>query len=189
MRVITGTARGRVLKAVDGLDVRPTADKVKEAIFSAVQFELEGARMLDLFCGSGQMGIEALSRGAASCVFIDSDKRSIEVTKQNLTTVGLFSKARVAQMDYLSYLASCKDTFDLVFLDPPYMQGHLQKALPLLVARMSPAGVILAEHEYKDVLPTVLTEPEQAVTFSLVRRYDYSRISVSAYRRTDPAAN
>ena len=89
MRVITGSARGRVLLPVAGMDVRPTTDKVKEAVFSAIQFEVEGARVLDLFCGSGQMGIEALSRGAQSCVFVDSSRASQDVTKKNLTTTGL----------------------------------------------------------------------------------------------------
>ena len=104
MRVVTGIARGRVLATVEGLDVRPTSQKVKEAVFSSIQFEVEGARVLDLFCGSGQMGIEALSRGAASCTFVDLDRRSIEVTKRNLTASGLFSLSRVVQMDYLSFL-------------------------------------------------------------------------------------
>lgn len=185
MRVITGTARGRVLKAVEGPDVRPTAEKVKEAVFSAVQFEVEGARMLDLFCGSGQMGIEALSRGAASCIFIDSDRRSIETAKANLTATGLFPRARVALMDYMAFLTGARDQFDLAFLDPPYSKGFLQQALPLLAGKMSAAGVILAEHEEKDVLPEELVPPSGGPAFKLQRKYRYGRISVSAYRSAE----
>ena len=135
MRVITGSARGRVLLPVAGMDVRPTTDKVKEAVFSAIQFEVEGARVLDLFCGSGQMGIEALSRGAQSCVFVDSSRASQDVTKKNLTTTGLMKQARVAAMDYQMFLKSSKDTFDLVFLDPPYSTPPLHQPLPLLPPR------------------------------------------------------
>lgn len=177
MRVITGTARGRVLNTVAGLDVRPTTDKVKEAVFSSIQFEIEGAKVLDLFCGCGQLGIEALSRGAQMCVFIDSDRRSIEVTKQNLIHTGLFKQARVSQTDAQAYLASCREMFDIAVLDPPYSKGMLQLALPLLVEHMSLSGVILCEHEEKDVLPETVGD------FIRVKKYRHGRISVSGYRR------
>jgi 16S rRNA (guanine966-N2)-methyltransferase len=177
MRVITGSARGRVLLTVDGTDVRPTAAKVKEAVFSAIQFEIEGARVLDLFCGSGQMGIEALSRGASLCVFVDVDHRSHETTKKNLAATGLFQKARVVKMDYLAYLQGAKDTFDFIFLDPPYSRGYLQQALPLLPRIVSDAGVIFCEHEETDLLPDTVGG------FIRVKKYRYGRISVSAYRK------
>lgn len=181
MRVITGSARGRILTAVEGLDVRPTASKVKEAVFSAVQFEIEGARMLDLFCGSGQMGIEALSRGASLCVFVDADRRSHEVTKQNLATTGLMKQARVVRMDFRDFLAGSKDSFDIAFLDPPYSRGLLQEALPSLTERMSPSGVIFCEHEKTDLLP------DEVGDFERVRQYSYGRIAVSAYRHKNKA--
>ena len=177
MRVITGTARGRTLEAVEGMEVRPTSEKVKEAVFSSVQFELEGAKMLDMFCGSGQMGIEGLSRGASLCVFVDNAKRSIDVTKQNLVASNLFSKARVVQTDAKSFLAGARDKFDIAFLDPPYARGILQETLPLLVPFMSGAGVILCEHEETDCLEDEIGD------FVRVKKYRYGRISVSAYRR------
>ncbi len=177
MRVITGRARGRVLEAVEGLDVRPTAVKVKEAIFSSINFEIEGATVLDLFCGSGQMGIEALSRNARFCVFVDNAKNSQEVTKKNLVSTGLFEKARVVAMDYKSFLETTKELFDIAFLDPPYSKGFAQEVLPLLVLKMSEAGVILVEHEKSDELP------QEVADFKRVKQYNYSRISVSAYRR------
>ena len=179
MRVITGSARGRVLQPVAGMDVRPTTDKVKEAVFSAIQFEVEGARVLDLFCGSGQMGIEALSRGAQSCVFVDASRASQDVTKKNLTTTGLMSKARVAAMDYELFLKSTKDQFDLVFLVLSYSKGFVQKALPLIAPHVSESGVILCEHERCDPPPLSFGG------FVRTKEYRYGRISISAFRRQE----
>ena len=119
MRVITGTARGRKLRSPDGYDVRPTTEITKEALFSILQFELEGARVLDLFAGSGQLGIEALSRGAGFCTFVDSARASQDLVRQNLTSTGLGANARVMPMDYLAFLQSTRETFDIALLDPP----------------------------------------------------------------------
>ena len=119
MRVITGIARGKRLVTPDTYDVRPTSDKVKEALFSALQFDIEGRRVLDLFAGSGQLGIEALSRGAKSCVFVDNSRASINLVKKNLEITGLEDNAKVIQSDFSSFAAMSRDTFDLVFLDPP----------------------------------------------------------------------
>lgn len=176
MRVITGQARGRKLKTVEGLDVRPTADKVKQAIFSSIAFEVEGANVVDLFCGSGQMGIEALSRGAQFCIFVDSSRKSHEVTKENLTTTGLMKNSRIVLTDCISFLKSTKEKFDIVFMDPPYLKGYLQEILPLVIDKMRESGVIFAEHDRNDTLPEVIGE------FELKKQYNYGRISVSAYR-------
>lgn len=189
MRVITGIARGRTLAAVPGMEVRPTSEKVKEAVFSSVQFELEGAKVLDLFCGSGQMGIEALSRGASLCVFVDRSKASIDVTKQNLSVTGLAPASRVVQTEAKSYLTGAvsrtvREQFDIVFLDPPYSQGILQEILPLIPPLMHEAGVILCEHEETDPVP------EEIGGFVRVKKYRYGRISVSAYRKaSEPDEN
>ena len=120
MRVITGTARGRVLRTLEGEDVRPTTDRVKEAVFSIIQFEIEGRRVLDLFAGSGQLGIEALSRGADSATFVDMSKDSLATVKYNLEHTKLGDRAKVIQTDALSFLKLTKDRFDIVFIDPPY---------------------------------------------------------------------
>ena len=104
MRVIAGSAKGRKLKTLEGLDVRPTTDKVKEAIFSAIQFDLPGAVVLDLFAGSGQMGIEALSRGAETAVFVDRSARSLQMTKENLESVQLAAQAQLHQAEAQSFL-------------------------------------------------------------------------------------
>ncbi len=176
MRVITGTARGRRLLTLEGNDVRPTTDRVKEALFSIVQFELEGRRVLDLFAGSGQLGIEALSRGADSCVFVDGSKQAIEVVKQNLAATGLARKASVLHGDALRYLQTSRDCFDLAFLDPPYGTGLLQRALALLPRLMRKTGVIICE------APKGETLPQQVGDFTLCRSYHYSKVTLSVYR-------
>ncbi|HQH63949.1 MAG TPA: RsmD family RNA methyltransferase, partial [Clostridiales bacterium] len=114
MRVITGSARGRVLKALSGDSVRPTGDRAKEGIFSAVQFDIEGRRVLDLFAGSGQLGIEALSRGAAEAVFVDADAAAAATVRENLLTTGLGENAQVVRSDAIAYLRTCADTFGLI---------------------------------------------------------------------------
>ena len=123
MRVIAGSARGRRLKTLEGMDVRPTTDKVKEAIFSAIQFDLPDAAVLDLFAGSGQMGIEALSRGASKAVFIEKNPKAVECIRQNLKTTHLEEKALVMSCDVISAITRLEGKeylFDTVFMDPPY---------------------------------------------------------------------
>ena len=135
MRVIAGSAKGRKLKTLEGLDVRPTTDKVKEAIFSAIQFDLPGAVVLDLFAGSGQMGIEALSRGAETAVFVDRSARSLQMTKENLESVQLAAQAQLHQAEAQSFLQTTAMQFDIAILDPPYRKGFHEKLLPLLGRR------------------------------------------------------
>ncbi len=179
MRVITGSARGKKLKTLDGLDVRPTSEKVKESIFSIIQFELEGAKFLDLFAGSGQMGIEALSRGAEMCVFVDSSRESQGIIKENLQNTGLFQKSRVVAMDSLAFLERTTDVFDIAFLDPPYNKGFLQKALPKIVEKIKSHGIIICEHEKNDILP------DEVGDFKVYRTYSYGRISLTTYRKKE----
>ena len=176
MRVITGTARGRKLVTLEGMDVRPTTDMVKEAMFSIIQFEVEGAVVLDLFCGSGQLGIEALSRGARYCIFVDQSRDSQEVTRQNLQTTGLAKNSRVAAMDFAAFLRSTGETFDIALLDPPYRKGLVDTALPLLVPRMSPGGVILCETSREEQLP------REVGGFAVRKEYRYGKIKLTAYR-------
>ena len=124
MRIITGSARGIALKTLEGERTRPTAEKVKEAIFSALQFDLEGRTFLDLFAGSGQMGLEALSRGAVRAVFIDEGRDAMEIIKENAKKTGFFEKSHFLVSDYRNYLrkAAGRETFDIVFIDPPYAE-------------------------------------------------------------------
>ena len=113
MRVIAGDARGRRLEALPGTDItRPTLDQVKEAMFSIVQFDLPGARVLDLYAGSGQLGIEALSRGAARCVFLDENREAVNIVMKNCKTCGVFDRSRVNIGEAARYLSACREQFD-----------------------------------------------------------------------------
>lgn len=180
MRVITGLARGRRLREPAGLETRPTTDRVKEGIFSSIQFEIEGRRVLDLFGGTGQMGIEALSRGAAHCTFVDSSREAAGIIRENLETTGLGDKAAVVQGDYLSFLGRCREPFDLIFLDPPYGSGFLEKALETIqtIDIVSGNGIIVCENGSGSGWP----EPLGAYRFQ--KEYRYGRIRTALYRRT-----
>jgi len=180
MRVITGSLKGKRLSTLDGLDVRPTPDRVKEGIFSALHFDIEGRRILDLFAGSGQLGIEALSRGADSCVFVDSSNASVKVIKRNIESCGLESKSRVIQAEFSSFCAMSRDVFDFVFLDPPYNEGLLTPAIKAVLPLMSDYGAIICEHP-----PEVKTETEIG-GFYIHRTYRYGKILVDIYRKGEP---
>ncbi len=175
MRVIGGTFGGRRLETPSDYSVRPTTDKVKEALFSSIQFEIEGARVLDLFSGSGQLGIEALSRGAESAVFVDKSPQSVELTKRNLKKCGV--EAIVVKGDSIAFLESCKEYFDIAFLDPPYSVGLLEQALPLVSRRMNKSGVIAAECPIGEDLPETLEEG-----FRLVKQKKYGKLRLNYYR-------
>lgn len=154
MRVITGTARGKRLKTLDGLDVRPTSDKVKEAIFSIIQFDIPGAAVLDLFSGSGQLGIEALSRGAKSCVFVDKSRASVGCTRENIESCGFSDRSQIYTSGAEEFLSrQVKSEYDIALLDPPYRQGLIEKVLPLLDGKMATGGTVVCEHEAELILP------------------------------------
>ena len=178
MRVITGTARGRRLKELEGMETRPTTDRVKEGLFSIIQFDIEGRRVLDLFAGTGQLGIEALSRGARECVFVDQQRDAVALIKENLALCQLESGAKVHLGDSLTYLKS-GEKFDLIFLDPPYASGLLEKALTEItrfdICREH--GIIVAESADDTVLPAV------AAPYSLYREYRYGKIKLTVYHR------
>ena len=177
MRVITGSCRGKILKTLDGNDVRPTSQKVKEAVFSAIQFDIEGRRVLDLFAGSGQLGIEALSRGAKNAVFVDNSAASIKIIKQNIESTGFEDRSRVYSTDYSSFAAMSRDVFDIVFLDPPYKKGLLLPALKAVLPLMSDYGIIICEY------PPEIEIPEEIGGFVITKTYRYGKINVSVYRK------
>lgn len=179
MRVITGTARGRRLGELKGQDTRPTAEKVKEAMFSAIQFEIEDRRVLDLFAGTGQLGIEALSRGASSAVFVDNRADAAKLVRENVALCGFAEKAQVVCGDAMSYLSSLRTRFDLIFLDPPYAADFLERALAH-IARfdiLSPNGIIVAESPAEKSLPAL------SAPYGVYREYRYGKIKVTVYRR------
>lgn len=175
MRVITGSARGMKLVTLEGEDVRPTTDMVKEAIYSIIQFQVPGANVLDLFAGSGQLGIEALSRGAAFCTFVDRSKDSAEVVRQNLSHCKLSDKAKVDNTDSINFLKLTSTKYDIVLLDPPYRNGLIDKAMPYLDRVMNPGGVAVCEHE-REYLPA-----ESFGSLKLRKRYKYGKIMLSVY--------
>ncbi len=149
MRVISGSARGTKLFCPEGMDVRPTHDRVKEAVFSMLQNQLYGALVLDLFAGTGALGIEALSRGAKEAVFVDRAESSLKLVEANLEKTHLKEKAKVTKSDYHSFLQNTNLKFDLIFLDPPYHEDFLEKALALIAEKklLAPGGMIYCETE------------------------------------------
>lgn len=181
MRVITGTARGRRLKSLEGLETRPTTDRVKEGIFNIIQFDLEGRRVLDLFAGTGQMGIEALSRGAAGAVFVEQRRDAAAIVRDNLKTTQLDDRARVVCGDAMAYLASAKEKFDIIFIDPPYADKLWDSALGAISRFdiLSNHGIIVCESPMKQEMP------EMQPPYHLHRTYRYGSIKVTTYHREE----
>ncbi len=179
MRVITGSARGRILKELQGMETRPTTGKVKESIFSIIQFDIEGRRVLDLFAGTGQLGIEALSRGARQCVFIDQRADAVKLIRENVEVCGLTDRAVIRSGDAMAYLRS-GEKFDIIFLDPPYASGLLGKAQQDI-----PAIEICREQGRSLAASALATSlPELEPPYSLYRQYRYGKIKLSVYHRS-----
>ena len=149
LRIITGTAKGKKLKTLEGEATRPTSERIKEAVFSAIQFDIENRRVLDLFAGCGQLGLEALSRGAASVMFIDSSREAMEIVKDNARTVGFADKSRYLVSDWRNYIrkASGRERFDLVFIDPPYAMECCADAVDRLISAdlIAPGAIVVLE--------------------------------------------
>lgn len=180
MRVITGTAKGKRLVAPEGREVtRPTGDRVKEGIFSAIQFIIEGADVLDLFAGSGQLGIEALSRGAKSAVFVDSSKDAQNCITENLKNCGFLNNARIKITDASLYLAGACERFDIAFIDPPYAAQQLPVVLPAVSKVMRTGGIVLCE------TAKGIDLPERAGGLVRIKEYRYGRTMVYSYQKED----
>ncbi|MEE0252379.1 MAG: 16S rRNA (guanine(966)-N(2))-methyltransferase RsmD [Acutalibacteraceae bacterium] len=182
MRIITGSARGAKLSTLEGEDVRPTTDRVKQALFNIVQFQIEGRNVLDLFAGSGQLGLEAASRGAKCVVLVDSAQDAIDVISANVHHTNLTSKVKVVHADYASYLMKQDMLFDLAFLDPPYHKGILEKALPLTAKVMNEGGIIVCEYAAGEPIP------EEAGDFVKRRTYQYGKIMLTVYEHRNMVA-
>ena len=179
MRVITGKARGVSLKTPDGMATRPTSDRVKEALFSVIQFDIPGSRVLDLFGGTGQLGIEALSRGAKSAVFVDAAESACKLIQDNLKKTKLAEDAKVVRSDYMEYLRRCKETFDIIFLDPPYAEVFLENSLNFIseIDILQTNGIIVTERPLDKELPWNFPG------FTRSKDYKYGNTLITLFRK------
>lgn len=177
MRVITGKARGVQLKTPDGMLTRPTADRVKEALFSIINFDIPGANVLDLFGGTGQLGIEALSRGAELCVFVDAREEACRLIKENLRRTKL--EGTVVRSDYMDYLNRCKERFSIIFLDPPYAEDFLENAIKRImeIDILQTDGIIVTERPVGKELPWEFDGYQRS------KDYKYGKTLLTIYRR------
>ena len=185
MRIITGTAKGKKLSTLDGEATRPTSERIKGAIFSSIQFDIENRRVLDLFAGSGQMGLEALSRGAESCMFIDSSREAVEIVKKNAKSTGFFDKSRFLVSDFRNYIrkASGREKFDLVFIDPPYdMKCCVESAAALARAELVIPGAIVAMESGEEVIDI---NDQRLAGYELIKSHSYGKktsVNILIYR-------
>ncbi len=176
MRVITGSAKGRRLTTAEGEDIRPTSDKVKGAVFNSIQFDIEGRKVLDLFAGSGQLGIEALSRGAEKAVFVDLSRNAVKIINGNLEHCRLTDKAAVFNGDAVSYLKTTREKFDIIFIDPPYKKMLVSQSLPLATKIVNEGGIIVCETGLDEKIPDNIGQ------FSAVKTGKYSKTKLTIYR-------
>ncbi len=179
MRVIAGKAKGVVLKTPDDMHTRPTIDRVKEALFSIIQFDLPGASVLDLFGGTGQLGIEALSRDAKQATFVDNSEKSCYLIRENLKRAGFTQNATVIRCDYKNFLENCDKKFDIIILDPPYAENFLENSLKIVteIDILQSGGIIIAERPYGKELP------QSIPGFTRSRDYKYGQVLLTVYRK------
>ena len=179
MRVITGKAQGVSLKTPEGMLTRPTADRVKEALFSIINFDIPGARVLDLFGGTGQLGIEALSRGAESAVFVDAREDACRLIRENLKRTRLEGEGRVVRSDYLDYLRRCREQYHIIFLDPPYAEDFLENALKCIteIDILQSNGIIVTERPLGKELPW------DYPGYTRSKDYKYGKTLLTLYRK------
>ena len=179
MRVITGSARGVALKTPEGMQTRPTTDRVKEALFSIIHFDIPGARVLDLFGGTGQLGIEALSRGAASATFVDQSDAACKLIRENLRRTKLENSGKVVRGDYMEYLSRCREQYDIILLDPPYAEVFLENALKRIaeIDILRSGGIIVAERPVGKELPWDFEG------FTRSKDYKYGTVLLTLYRK------
>ncbi len=180
MRIISGLYKGKRLNAPQGLTTRPTAERVKEAIFSAIQFDIDGRHVLDLFCGSGQMGLEALSRGAQSCTFCDGDRRAADCTQSNIDLCGAGKEAKLVRGEAKGLLSRCeKGSFGLIFLDPPYDSQLLNTVLKDICSFdiLAQGGIIVCEHKRGDFTAQI------NAPYRVLKSYNYGAVGVTTIIR------
>lgn len=174
LRVISGSARGKKLCTVEGMDIRPTLDRVKESVFNMIAFDVMGSAVLDLFCGSGALGIEALSRGADNAVFVDNDRRSLSATEKNLVATRLISKSSLILSDSTRFLKQTNKKFDIIFIDPPYESNLYENSLVEIKKQklLNPDGQIIVEYD------KAKTPAFDICGFDIYREKNYGRVKI-----------
>ena len=177
MRVITGIAKKKPLLTLNENSLRPTTGRVKEAMFSIIQLNIYNANVLDLFSGSFQLGIEALSRGAKCCTFIDSSIKSYKIGIQNLKSTKLEKKAKVLLTDGIKFLRTIKEMYDIIFLDPPYKTDLLEQSLNIVSQKLNENGIVICEHLKS------LKLKEYYNDIRLQKKYNYGRIMLTLYKK------
>ena len=175
MRIITGKAKGKKLLTLEGNATRPTSERIKGAIFSAIQFDIEGRRVLDLFAGSGQMGLEALSRGATKATFIDSSREAMEIVKKNAIATGFADDSKFIVSDSANYLRKVRDKYDLVFIDPPYAMNLCKKSLEALLRydSLNNGAIVVLESGDEEID----LEAEPYSSFEVIKSASYGKMT------------
>ncbi len=175
MRIITGSAKGKKLVSLEGEATRPTSERIKEAIFSSIQFDVEDRRVLDLFAGSGQMGLEALSRGAQKATFIDSSREAMDIVKQNARSTGFFDVCHYLVSDWRNYIrkASGREQFDLVFVDPPYAMECCAEAANYLAEKelIIPGAIVVLESGEEEIY----ADDERLLGYRVIKSTHYGK--------------
>ncbi len=178
MRVISGKARGTSLYSLEGSHTRPTTDRVKESMFSILNFNIPGGTVLDLFSGSGALGIEAISRGAQKCWFVENSKQAADIVRKNIEKTNSGENAVLKVMDFKAFLNSVDEKFDVILLDPPYNKKMCDEAMKIIFERnlLKDDGVIMCETEYGEVITTDFTKKKD---------YKYGKILLSVFVKDD----
>ena len=183
MRIITGCARGIKLNTLDGENTRPTSERAKEAVFSMIQFDIEGREVLDLFAGSGQMGLEAVSRGAASATFIDKSRDAAKVISQNIEKTKLSANCRLFNSDVQDFIRATKGRkkYDVVFIDPPYALRAVAPTLKALLdgEMLKSTSIIVCESEEADVFENDAVLGEK---FEIIKRAKYGMAHITVVK-------
>ena len=185
MRIITGRAKGVRLETLEGITTRPTSERVKEALFSTLQFDLQGRSVLDLFAGSGQLSLEAISRGAASAVMVDRSKDAVRIIKKNIEKTKLSDMCEVHNCEFKEYILKNKGKkFDIVFIDPPYAAGLYEECIALLLScdMLKPSSMVVCESECDDLLSNA---PEIYAQLEILKHTRYGRAAITIFKKKE----
>lgn len=178
MRIIGGLSRGTKLYTLDGLDTRPTLDRVREALFNILQNNIRDAIVLDLFAGSGAIGLESISRGAQKAVLCDKNKKAIDIIKKNVEKLRVEDKVKIAFTDYENFLNTSKEKFDFIYIDPPYKTNFISDSIKIINNRnlLSDNGIIVAETDEEERVKNEIKELNVSINIYDIRRYGRARL-------------